>query len=174
MYTPLAAWALEHRKLVLVLSLIPLGLAFSSGRFLKRIFFPKDLSYLSYVDVWLAEDAPLWATREIAFRVEETIRKTAAKYAEEEGRPESEVLEQLTTYIGGGGPRFWFSIIPEQEQLNYAQVIIQVKDKHDTSRRSKPPCPKYQGRTSTCANWRAESPSDGRSRSGSRAPTSPS
>ena len=29
---------------------------------LKTQFFPKDLSYLSYVDVWLPEDAPLRAT----------------------------------------------------------------------------------------------------------------
>src|SRR5262249_37746772 len=36
------------------------------------------------------------------------------------------------TFIGGGGPRFWFSAAPELQQLNYAQIIIQVKDKHDT------------------------------------------
>ena len=35
--------------------------------------------------------------------------------------------------VGGGGPRFWFSVSPELQQLNYAQIIIQVKDKHDTS-----------------------------------------
>lgn len=134
LYSPVAGWALEHRKMVLLLSLIPLGLALSSGRLLKRSFFPKDLSYLSYVDVWLAEDAPLSATREIAFQAEETIRRAAAEYAAREGKAESDVLAQLTTYVGGGAPRFWFSIIPEQEQLNYAQIIIEVKDKHDTSK----------------------------------------
>jgi len=35
--------------------------------------------------------------------------------------------------VGGGGPRFWFSVSPELQQLNYAQIIIQVRDKHDTS-----------------------------------------
>ena len=35
--------------------------------------------------------------------------------------------------MGGGGPRFWFSVSPELQQLNYAQIILQVKDKHDTA-----------------------------------------
>ena len=35
--------------------------------------------------------------------------------------------------MGGGGPRFWFSAAPEQSQRNYAQVLIEVFDKHDTN-----------------------------------------
>src|SRR5262249_32568248 len=27
---------------------------------------------------------------------------------------------------------FWFSVAPEQQQLNYAQLLIEVKDKEDT------------------------------------------
>ena len=38
----------------------------------------------------------------------------------------------LTTFVGGGGPRFWFSVAPELLQPNYAQIIIQVNDKRDT------------------------------------------
>ena len=32
---------------------------------LKPQFFPKDLQYLSYAEVWLPEDAPLSATRAV-------------------------------------------------------------------------------------------------------------
>jgi multidrug efflux pump len=35
--------------------------------------------------------------------------------------------------VGGGGPRFWSNAGPEPSQLNYAQVLIEVYDKHDTS-----------------------------------------
>src|SRR6185436_12987998 len=97
-------------------------------------FFPKDLSYLSYVDVWLPEDAPFSATNEAAQRSEEVIREVLKEYGEhhqEDGKPR-DVLKSLTTFVGGGGPRFWFSVSPEMQQLNYAQIIIQVKDKHDT------------------------------------------
>ena len=103
---------------------------------LKTDFFPKDLSYLSYLDVWLPEDAPLSTTNEAAGRAEEVVREAAQEYGKahpgKDGKPR-EVLESLTTFVGGGGPRFWFSVSRELQQLNYAQVIIQVKDKHDTN-----------------------------------------
>ena len=54
------------------------------------------------------------------------------EHPEKDGKPR-DVLQSVTTFIGGGGPRFWFSVVPELQQLNYAQVIIQVKDKHDTA-----------------------------------------
>jgi multidrug efflux pump subunit AcrB len=133
-YTPIARWCLAHRKLVLGLSMIPLALGLGSGLFLKPSFFPKDLSYLSYVDIWLAEDAPLSATQEVARQAETAIRLAAAEFAGEEGKTEDEVLVSLNTFVGGGGPRFWYSVIPEQEQRNYAQIMVQVGDKHDTAK----------------------------------------
>jgi multidrug efflux pump subunit AcrB len=39
----------------------------------------------------------------------------------------------VTAFVGGGGPRFWFSVSPEIRQLNYAQLLIETVDKHDTS-----------------------------------------
>src|SRR4029078_7018003 len=85
--------------------------------------FPKDLSYLSYVDVWLPEDAPMSATTETARHADEVIRKTVPK----------DLLKSITTFIGGGGPRFWFSVTPEQQQPNYAQLVVEVSDKHVTT-----------------------------------------
>ena len=34
--------------------------------------------------------------------------------------------------VTGGGPRFWFSVTPELNQPNYAQVLIEVQDVYDT------------------------------------------
>lgn len=133
-YYKVGTWAINHRWLVMggaVVFLVLGGIVMSR---LKTQFFPKDLSYLSYVDVWLPEDAPFSATNEAAARSEEVIRDVLKEYGEhhaEDGQPR-EVLKSLTTFVGGGGPRFWFSVSPELQQLNYAQIIIQVKDKHDT------------------------------------------
>ena len=44
-----------------------------------------------------------------------------------------EKLESITAFVGGGGPRFWATVTPEQQQANYAQILVQVKDKHDTA-----------------------------------------
>ena len=135
-YYRVGHYSIAHRWKVAVGSLgfIVLGIIFMAG--LKTQFFPKDLSYLSYVEVWLPEDAPLSATNEAARKTEEVVQEVALIYGQhhpgDDGKPR-EVLESLTTFVGGGGPRFWFSVAPEQQQLNYAQVIIQVKDKHDTS-----------------------------------------
>jgi multidrug efflux pump subunit AcrB len=131
-YTPLALWCLAHRKLVLLISLVPLVGGMVAGALTQPSFFPKDLAYMSYVEVWLPEDAPLAATREAAFKAEQVIRDTAGQYALDQGRRPEEIVESLTTFVGGGGPRFWYSVEPEQEQLNYAQILIQVKDKRDT------------------------------------------
>ncbi len=135
-YYRVGEWGINHRWKVLFGSLILLaGGAVAASR-LKSDFFPKDLSYLSYLDVWLPEDAPLSATNEAARRAEEVVREAAQEYRKvhpaKDGKPR-EVLESLTTFVGGGGPRFWFSVAPELQQLNYAQLIIQVRDKHDTS-----------------------------------------
>lgn len=67
---------------------------------------------------------------EAAHRAEEVIRDVVKEYGQH--HKGGDVLQSLTTFIGGGGPRFWFSVAPELQQLNYAQIIIQVKDKHDT------------------------------------------
>ncbi|HWS89072.1 MAG TPA: efflux RND transporter permease subunit [Pyrinomonadaceae bacterium] len=136
LYYRVGTWAIEHRWRTLAASLVVLVLGGVIMSQLKTQFVPKDLSYLSYVDVWLPEDAPASATNEAAARAEEIIRETVAEYerrhAEEEGEAH-EMLKSLTTFVGGGGPRFWFSVAPELQQQNYAQIIIQVRDKHDTS-----------------------------------------
>lgn len=128
--------AIAHRWAVLAGSLVFLALGGLFMSQLKSQFFPHDHSYLSYVDIWLPEDAPLSATRDVADQVERVIRGVAADYGkdhpESDGRPRP-VLRSLTTFLGGGGPRFWFSVAPEQSQLNYAQVVVEVFDKHDTA-----------------------------------------
>jgi multidrug efflux pump len=136
-YYKVGAWALEHRWKTLAASLVFL---LAGGLFLVQLrteFFPKDLSYLSYLNVWLPEDAPLSATNEAVTRAEAVIREVTDAYGKEhsgkDGKPK-EVLQSLTSFVGGGGPRFWFSAAPEHRQLNYAQIIIQLKDKRDTGK----------------------------------------
>src|SRR5947208_3881562 len=67
-------------------------------------------------------------------RAEQVVRKvieSAPKGVTKETGTEH-LLNAITGFIGGGGPRFWFSISPEATQTNYAQVIVQVRDKQAT------------------------------------------
>jgi len=132
-YYRLGSVALERRWSVTLASVLALAICGFLVRNIPTEFFPKDYSYLFFADLWLPEDAPLSATNESARRAEQVIRQTADKYAGETGDSARPVLRSVTTFVGGGGPRFWFSVAPELRQLNYAQLIIQVEDKLDTS-----------------------------------------
>ena len=57
----------------------------------------------------------------------------------------ADFLRYVTTFVGGGGPRFWFSASPQLQQLNYAQVLIEVKDKEMTPQFIKELQPKLIG-----------------------------
>jgi multidrug efflux pump subunit AcrB len=137
-----AAWyyrvgsaAIQHRWAFLAGSLVILALGGVFGSRLKTQFFPPDLQYLSYIDVWLPEDAPVSATNRVAVQVEAAVRRVVDAYAQthsEDPAHPRQLLKSLTTFVGGGGPRFWYSVAPEQRQPNYAQVVIEVTDKHDT------------------------------------------
>jgi multidrug efflux pump subunit AcrB len=134
-YFRTARKAIQHRKLCLAASLVLLivgGIVFSA---LKPQFFPKDLQYFSYIDVWLPEDSPASATSAVAHQVESITRRVAEEYGKshpEHGNPK-DVLQSMTTFVGGGGPRFWSSATPEDRQTNYAQVILRTKNNHDTT-----------------------------------------
>ena len=131
LYYRVGDFALRHRWAVFVGSF---GVLIVGWVFMGRLhpqYFPKDLSYLSYVDVWLPPDAPLGATNTVTKRAEAVIRAEADRFGEEHHT--TDVLKSLTTFLGGGGPRFWFSVEPEQRQVSYAQIIVEVSDKHFTN-----------------------------------------
>jgi multidrug efflux pump subunit AcrB len=134
-YARIAKFSIDHRWKFFAGSLVFLvlgGLVFGQ---LKAAFFPEDVQYWSYVDVWLPNNANLGATNQVAQRVEQIVREQAQQYDREhpdkDGKRGS-ILRYVTSFVGGGGPRFWFSASPQLQQLNYAQVIIELKDKEVT------------------------------------------
>ena len=133
-YTRVATWAIEHRWKVFAGSFAFLILGVLLAKQLRSQFFPEDVQYWATVDVWLPNDAPLTATVDVARQAEDAIREAAASYGKQHpgkaGKPR-QILYSMTTFNGGGGPRFWISVSPEIQQLNYAQIIIQIEDKED-------------------------------------------
>jgi multidrug efflux pump len=132
-YNRLVGRAIQHRWYVLFGSFVFLLIGAFAASHLKSQFFPEDVQYWFYLDIWLPNDVPLSATNDTAMRAEQVVRKVIE--ATPEGRAEEgtqHLLTSVTSFIGGGGPRFWFSIAPEATQTNYAQVIVQVRDKEAT------------------------------------------
>jgi multidrug efflux pump subunit AcrB len=133
-YNRLVGRAIQHRWLVSAGSLVFLLIGAFSASHLKQQFFPEDVQYWFYLDIWLPNDVPLTATNDAALRAEQVVRKVVEGSEKTISKKEAEkhLLTSITSFIGGGGPRFWFSISPEAPQTNYAQVIVQVRDKDAT------------------------------------------
>jgi multidrug efflux pump subunit AcrB len=128
-YSRAAGFAIDHRRKVLAASslLLVFGAYFSSQ--LHQQFFPRENFYIAYVDIRLAEDAPLEATEQAVREAERAIEEESAK-RDRDGQP---VLASMTSFVGGGGPRFWFSVTPEAPSPNYAQLLLQFIHSEDTN-----------------------------------------
>ncbi len=136
-YYRVGSFCIEHRWLVLLASALILGAASFFKHQLKNAFFPDDVQYLSYVDVWTRNSSALSGTDAAAAEAEQVIRDVATRYGAAtpgaDGKPR-DVLESISAFVGSGAPRFWFSVTPELQQQNYAQLIVRVRDKEDTPR----------------------------------------
>src|SRR6267142_4339695 len=132
-YNRLVGRAIAHRWIVLLGSFVFLVIGVFFASHLKQQFFPEDVQYWFYLDVWLPNDMPLTATNDAAETAETVVRQVLSDTEAHSHKNESQHdLTSITSFIGGGGPRFWFSISPEAPQTNYAQVIVQVSDKEST------------------------------------------
>ena len=134
LYARAAKYSIEHRWKFFICSLVFLVLGGFIFSRLASAFFPEDVQYWSYIDVWLPNDATLDATNATARKVEQIVRERAVQFSRDHPSKDhpGDVLRYVTTFVGGGGPRFWFSASPQLQQLNYAQVLIEVTDKEVT------------------------------------------
>jgi multidrug efflux pump subunit AcrB len=129
-YARIAAWSIQHRWKVLIGSLPILllgGILFIN---LKTLFFPDDVQYWSTVDIRLPNNATVESTRAVAIEAEKVIHDTALGFDRMDKHIKTDkagLLHSITSFVGGGGPRFWMSISPELPQSNYAQIIILYK-----------------------------------------------
>ncbi len=133
-YYRASGWAIEHRWIVFGVSVVFLAIGATVGLTLKSQFFPEDVQYWSYVDIWMPNNTPVSRTQRAAEQAEAVVRRVVAQYAQEHPPKDTSesLLRSVTTFVGGGGPRFWFSASPEQQQQNYAELVIQLRSKEAT------------------------------------------
>jgi multidrug efflux pump subunit AcrB len=132
-YYRVGGWAIDHRWRVLAGALVVLALSFVAGSGLKDQFFPYEREQLSFVEVWLPEDAPVSATARVTEQAESVLRQVADEYSAQ--HPDTpRALESLTSWVGGGGPRYWLSSNPEPTLSNYSHILVQVAGREVTER----------------------------------------
>lgn len=138
-YNRLVGKAIKHRWVVLAASLVFLIGGGLYGSRLKTQFFPEDVQYWFYLDIWLPNDTPLSVTNDTAVQAERVIRQVIDNSPELTTKEhQGHLLKSLTTFAGGGGPRFWFSVSPEMPQTNYAQMIVEITDKEASPKLARP------------------------------------
>jgi multidrug efflux pump subunit AcrB len=145
-YYRFATFCVHHRWRVLGVAAVLLVAGLLLASRLPTQMFPDDLQYMCTVDVNLGSNATFSLTSVKAVEAE----KVAMDVADQLGRDIDSgkvsgggegsrakgpvrVLEGICTFVGGGGPRFWFSIQPELSKQSYAQLVIECTDKHYTN-----------------------------------------
>src|SRR5262249_17186000 len=130
-YGRAVTFAIDHPWKVLAASSVGLAAGGFFASHLHRQFFPRDNFYIAYVDIRLPEDAPLAQTARVTRQADQVIRDVAAAYGTAHTGESS--LASITSFVGAGGPRFWFSVRPEPPAPNYAQLLLQFRQSEDTN-----------------------------------------
>jgi multidrug efflux pump subunit AcrB len=74
-YYRVVGFTIDHRKKVLLASLLVIAVGVAAKTQLKNAFFPEDVQYLSTIDIWLKNDASIEATNRVAEEVEQQVRR---------------------------------------------------------------------------------------------------
>jgi len=131
-YSQRVSFAIEHRWKILGYASILLVLGGFFASRLHQQFFPRDDFYLSFIDIRLAEDAPISETARAVREAERVIQDVTTDF--DRRSHETPALASITAFIGAGGPRFWFSVTPESPAPNYAQLLVQFTRAEDTNK----------------------------------------
>jgi multidrug efflux pump subunit AcrB len=111
----LISWAVDHRFKVAGMVVAVFVLAGLGMGLVKRQFFPSSDRPEVLAEVQMAEGTSIEATTAAAIKVEQWVRE----------QPEAKVV---TTYIGQGAPRFFFSYNPELPDPAFAKLVILTPD----------------------------------------------
>lgn len=114
----LIVWSVEHKFPVAgAVVLIFFASVFGMG-FVKQQFFPSSDRPEVLVDVVLPQGATIEQTKATVVRVEKWVR----------AQPESKIV---SSYVGGGAPRFWLAYNPELPNPNFAKMMILTPNAKD-------------------------------------------
>ena len=107
----LIVWAVEHKFLVAgAVVIVFFAAAFGMG-FVKQQFFPTSDRPEVLIDVTLPQGSSIETTQATVSRVESWLR----------AQPETKIV---SSYIGGGAPRFWLAYNPDLPVPNFAKMMV--------------------------------------------------
>ncbi|KRB93273.1 efflux RND transporter permease subunit [Noviherbaspirillum sp. Root189] len=108
-------WCVEWRKTTILLTLGVFALGILGFRVIEQQFFPDSSRPELMVELWMPEGSAFAATEAQAKKFESFIRK-------------QDGVENITTYVGTGSPRFYLPLDQIFPQTNVSQVVVLAKD----------------------------------------------
>ncbi|WP_278369393.1 efflux RND transporter permease subunit, partial [Pseudoalteromonas lipolytica] len=115
-YKGVLHYSMRYRKTTLLLMVIMLVSAVFGFKFIKQSFFPASNTPMFYVDYWHTQGADIHTTMDGVAKLEAFLQADP-------------LVEEVTTTVGQGAPRFMLTYAPEKSYPAYGQLIIRVQDR---------------------------------------------
>ncbi len=106
-------WCVQHRWLVLLLTLALFVSSVLAFRLVPQQFFPPSGRLELMVDLTLAEGSSLQATETQALRLEQRLRDHPG-------------IDNFVTYIGTGSPRFYLPLDQQLPATRFSQIVVKA------------------------------------------------
>lgn len=111
---PVVGWCVRHRWIVIAVTLGIFVFSAYSFQFVQQQFFPSSNRPELMVDLRLPQGSSIAATQQEALKLEALLK----------GDPD---IENFTTYVGSGAPRFYLPLDIQLPNDNFAQVVVLTK-----------------------------------------------
>ena len=115
-YKALLSTALKYQVSTILLMVALLVSSVIGFGQVKQSFFPASNTPMFYVDYWHYQGADIRSTAENIAKIEAFLLN-------------DELVEDVTTTVGQGAPRFMLTYEPEKQYNAYGQLIVRVKDR---------------------------------------------
>src|SRR6185503_7029252 len=118
-FRSLVAWSVEHRWLVIGVTLAAFVLAIFGFRFVQQQFFPAASRPELIVDLCLPKGSSLGATEAQVKKLEKILTSV----------PElADNIDNFVSYVGSGSPRFYLPFDQQLVNANFGQFIVNTKN----------------------------------------------
>lgn len=114
-YRYLLVKSVRHRAMAIVAVVAALGASIIGFGWLEDSFFPDSTSKQFYVHYWLPEGTDIRRTSQDMQAIEEYLLN-------------KEEVVNVSSFVGGGAPRFMLVYSPEKEYSSYGVFLVEVDD----------------------------------------------
>ncbi|MFY8274787.1 efflux RND transporter permease subunit [Pseudoalteromonas sp. SSDWG2] len=108
--------AMHYGKTTIALMIVLLIAALAGFGAVKQSFFPASNTPMFYIDYWHYQGADIRTTSQGVAELEQFLLR-------------QDLVEEVTSTIGQGAPRFMLTYAPQQQYAAFAQLIVRVKDR---------------------------------------------